>query len=63
MAKPPIEPHIPTSDELDAYLVEKVASDGTLTVQDASGNLVTARIGVLQVNGTYTLVAVGPGSG
>lgn len=62
MAKPPIEPHIPTSDELGAYL-EKVAADGTLTVRNADGSLVTARLGVLDVNGTLTLVAVGPGSG
>jgi hypothetical protein len=61
--KQPIDPHVPTSDELGAYLVEKVASDGTLTVQNADGSLVTARLGVLDVGGTLTLVAVGPGSG
>ena len=55
MAKPPIPPHIPTADEIDAYVIEKVAADGTMTVQDADGSLVTARRGVLDVGGTLTL--------
>ena len=63
MAKPPIPPHIPTADEIDAYVIEKVAADGTITVQDKNGNLVTARIAVIDVNGVWTIAAVGPGSG
>ena len=63
MAKPPIPPHVPTADEINGYVITKIAADGTIMVEDANGNLVQARIGVLQVSGTWTIVAVGPGSG
>jgi hypothetical protein len=64
MAKPPVPPHIPTTDEVGAYVVEKIANDGTCVVYNSdTGQRRTCRLGVLQVGGQWTLVAVGPGSG
>ena len=63
MAAPPIPPHIPTSDEIDAYLIEKIAADGTCVVfNKATGQRTTCRLGILSVSNTLTIVAVGPGS-
>jgi hypothetical protein len=36
MAAPPIPPHIPTTDEIEAYLIEKIAADGTCVVFNGS---------------------------
>jgi hypothetical protein len=64
MAATPLPEHTPTSAEVDAHLVEKIAQDGTLVVHDAvSGQLTTMKIAVLDVGGQLTIVAVGPGSG
>jgi hypothetical protein len=64
MAAPPLPPHIPTADEIGAYIIEKVAQDGTCVVlnQD-TGERTMCRLGILSVSNTLTLVAVGPGSG
>jgi hypothetical protein len=56
--------HIGTAGEQGALLIEKVAADGTATVRDpASGQLSVVRLGILDVSGVLTIVAVGPGSG
>jgi hypothetical protein len=64
MAAPPLPPHIPTSNELDAYLIEKIAADGTCVVfNEATGQRTMCRLGILSVSNQLTIVAVGPGSG
>jgi hypothetical protein len=64
MAAPPIPPHIPTSDEIDAYLIEKTSADGTCVVFNKNtGQRTMCRLGILSVSNTLTIVAVGPGSG
>jgi hypothetical protein len=64
-APPPLPDHIPTSAELPAHLVEKIAADGTAIVRDATtGQLTTVRLGLYSIAGNvFALVAVGPGSG
>jgi hypothetical protein len=63
MAPPPIPPHIPTAEEIDAYVIEKIAQDGTCVVYNQDTNERTmCRLGILLVSNQLTLVAVGPGS-
>jgi len=63
MAKPPILPHIPTADEIGAYVIEKVGQDGTCVIyNNDTGQRTTCRLAVLLVSGQYTIVAGGPGS-
>jgi hypothetical protein len=63
MAAPPIPPHIPTTDEIEAYLIEKIAGDGTCVVFNGStGQGTVCRLGILSVSNQLTVVAVGPGS-
>jgi hypothetical protein len=64
MAAPPIPPHIPTADEVDAWIIEKIAQDGTCVVLDPdTGERTMCRLGILMVSNTPTLIAIGPGSG
>lgn len=65
MAATPLPVHVPTvPDESNAHVIERLNNDGSFTVQDATtGQLTTMRLGVLDVAGQLTLVAVGPGSG
>jgi hypothetical protein len=64
MAPPTIPPHIPTADEVGAWIIEKIAQDGTCVVYNQdTGQRTTCRLGILSVSNTLTLVAIGPGSG
>jgi hypothetical protein len=64
MSAEPLPDHTPTADEIGAHLIEKLNADGTFMVKDATTQqLTTMRLGVLELSGELTLVAVGPGSG
>src|SRR5262245_59983043 len=61
MAKPPVPPHIPTDDESNAMLIEKIAADGTCEVFNSdNGQRTVCRLGVASISGQLTIVAVGP---
>jgi hypothetical protein len=63
MAATALPVHIPTNAEASSHLVTNVSQDGTITVVDATtGGRLTMRLGVINVGGQLTLVAVGPGS-
>jgi len=62
MAASALPVHIPTNAEASSHLVRNISADGTITVIDATTNQpVTMRMGVINVSGQLTLVAVGPG--
>ena len=59
---PPVPAHIPTAEEVDCHLIEKIAADGTSVVLDRNtGQYTTCRLGILEVGNQLTIVAVGPG--
>lgn len=64
MAATVLPTHIPTNTEASSHLLTNISQDGSIQVKDATtGQAVTMRLGVINVSGQLTLVAVGPGSG
>ena len=56
----PLPDHIPLASEAPAHVVQKIANDGTLMVKDAvTGDMRQMRLGVAEVSGERTIVAVG----